>query len=214
LRKGASELTEWNHILPEKAYSFEEPDDSVISLTKSLPKGKAALDLACGAGRHVICLAEQGFDVTGADVSVTGLKMTKERLQKRNLRANLVKCDMNHLPYAGGCFDILVCTRAIYHQRLKSIQETLPEIRRVMKGNGALLTDFLSKNTYSYGKGIRIEEGTFMEYEGHERGIIHHYADEQELKQLFRDFGNVRLSLRERVVDGSLRSRWVVTATS
>jgi ubiquinone/menaquinone biosynthesis C-methylase UbiE len=213
LRKGASELTEWNHILPEKAYSFEEPDDSVIILTKSLPKGKAALDLACGAGRHVIYLAEQGFDVTGADVSVTGLKTTKERLQERNLRANLVNCDMNHLPYAGDCFDILVCTRAIYHQRLKSIQETLPEIRRVMKRNGVLLMDFLSKNTYSHGKGVRTEEGT-LEHEGHERGIIHHYADEQELKQLFPDFGDVRLSLRERAVDGSLRSRWVVTATS
>ena len=149
MRNGASELTEWNHILPEKAYGFEEPDDSVISLTKSLPKGKAALDLACGAGRHVIYLAEQGFDVTGADVSVTGLKTTKERFQKRNLRANLVKCDMNHLHYAEGCFDILVCTRAICHQRLNNIQKTLPKIRRVMKRNGALLIDFLSKNTYN-----------------------------------------------------------------
>jgi ubiquinone/menaquinone biosynthesis C-methylase UbiE len=200
--------------LPEKAYSLEEPDDSVINLTKSLLKGKAVLDVACGAGCHVIYLAEQGFDVTAADVSVTGLKMTKERLQKRNLRANLVRCDMNCLPYAEGCFDILVCTRAIYHQKLKSIQETLLEIRRVMKGNGVLLIDFLSKDTYSYGKGVRVEGGTFMEHEGHERGVTHHYADEQELKQLFRDFGNVRLSLRERVVDGNLRSRWVVTATS
>lgn len=200
--------------MPEKAYSLEEPDDSIISLAKSLRKGRAALDLACGAGRHVIYLAEQGFDVTGADVSVTGLKTTKERLQKRNLRANLIRCDMNHLPYARGCFDILVCTRAIYHQRLKSIQETLWEIRRVMKGNGALLIDLLSKNTCGYGEGIRVEEGTFMEHEGHERGIMHHYADEQELEQLFRDFGKVRLSLRERVVDGSLRSRWVVSATS
>lgn len=214
MRKGASELTEWNHILPEKAYSLEEPDESVISLAKSLPKGKAALDLACGAGRHVIYLAEQEFDVTGADVSVTGLKMTKERLQKRNLRANLVKCDLNHLPYAGGCFDILVCTRAIYHQRLKSIQETLLEIRRVMKRNGVLLIDFLSKNTYNYGKGVRIEEGTFMEHEGREEGIIHHYTDKQELEQLFLDFNDLRTSFQEREIDGKLRSRWVVTATS
>jgi len=207
-------MTEWNYILPEKSYSSEESDDSVMSLTKSYSKGRKVLDLACGAGRHVVYLADQGFDVNGADISATGLKLARDRLLKRNLWANLVRCDMNHLPYDKSCFNITICTRAIYHQGLNSIKETLSEIRRVTKKDGALLIDFLSKNTYSYRKGVEVEEGTFLETEGHEKGIIHHYTDEQELRRLFKDFGSVRMFLQERKHDGKLRSRWVITATN
>jgi hypothetical protein len=53
-----------------------------------------------------------------------------------------------------------------------------------------------------------------MEHEGREKGVTHHYIDEQELEQLFLDFNDLRMSLQEREIDGSLRSRWVVTATS
>jgi hypothetical protein len=75
-----------------------------------------------------------------------------------------------------------------------------------------LLADFLSKRTYSYGKGVEVEESTFVEQDGVERGILHHFTDEKELKELFKDFMISNLELRERVVENKLRSRWIVTA--
>ena len=207
-------LADWDQILPEKQYSFEEPDDFVADFAKSTLKENRteALDLACGAGRHVIYMAEHGFKVTGADVSGAGLQMTKERLRKRGLRAILVKSSMNHLPYVDSCFDAVVCTRAIYHQKVTGIKETITEIRRVLREGGAILVDFLSERTYSYGKGIKTEEGTFVETDGVERGVTHHFAGKEEIERLFHSFEILSIILHEADVDGELRSRWVIKA--
>jgi len=209
------QLTEWDQILPEKVYSLEQPDEFVIDFVGFLRKSKRTkiLDLACGAGRHVVFMAQQGIRVSGTDVSGTGLGMTRERLRKRALRADLVKSVMTHLPYRDSCFDAVICTRAIYHQKLAEIRETLSETRRVLRRGGAVLIDFLSKKTYNYGKGDEIEENSFVETEGPEKGVIHHFADKRELEHLFNCFEILRIELREKEVEGKLRSRLIVQAT-
>jgi ubiquinone/menaquinone biosynthesis C-methylase UbiE len=207
-------LSKWDRILPEKVYSTEEPDEFVVDFVGFLRKrnGPIVLDLACGAGRHAIYMAEQGLEVNGADISATGLKMTKERLRKRGLEAALVKSAMNYLPHLDSCFDAVICTRAVYHQKLAAIQKTLLETRRVLRKNGAVLIDFLSRRTYSFGKGDEIEENTFVETEGHEKGVIHHFADKKELRRLFNDFKVLSIELHEKEVEGKLRSRLIVQA--
>jgi SAM-dependent methyltransferase len=45
----------------------------LASVTRGLPVGRA-LDLGCGEGGDVVWLAEQGWDVTGVDLSVTALE--------------------------------------------------------------------------------------------------------------------------------------------
>jgi ubiquinone/menaquinone biosynthesis C-methylase UbiE len=207
-------MTQWDQILPEKEYSPREPDEPVVSFINSLQKKKGirALDLACGTGRHVVYIAEQGFDANGADASDTGLKLTRERLRKRKLPADLVRCDMNHLPYVDHCFDTVICTRAIYHQKQKGIKTTLSEIRRILRKHGRVLVDFLSRRTYSYGKGVEVERDTFVETEGHEKGVLHHFVDKQEIEILFSRFKIADIALKQREIDGKLRSRWTATA--
>lgn len=207
-------MSKWDQILPEKVYSTEEPDEFVVDFVGFLRKRNRpiVLDLACGAGRHAIYMAEQGLEVNGADISATGLKMAKERLRKRGLEAALVKSAMNYLPYLDSCFDAVICTRAIYHQKLAAIQKTLLETRRVLRKNGTVLIDFLSRRTYSFGKGDEIEENTFVETEGHEKGVIHHFADKKELRRLFNDFKVLSIELHEKEVEGKLRSRLIVQA--
>ena len=76
-------MTEWNQILQRKEYSLENPDEIVVNLASILEerKAKIILDIGCGAGRHVIYLAERGFESCGSDISETGLKLTKKRLR-------------------------------------------------------------------------------------------------------------------------------------
>jgi hypothetical protein len=57
-----------------------------------------------------------------------------------------------------------------------------------------------------------VEADTFVEQKGFEKGVVHHFTDEEELKLLFRDFKIINMEMRERVVEGKLRSRWIVTA--
>jgi ubiquinone/menaquinone biosynthesis C-methylase UbiE len=208
-------LTEWDRILPERTYSPEEPDETVVRFAGSMRRRRkeAALDLACGAGRHVVYLAQQGFTVTGADISRTGLRMTRKKLEEPRLNAALVRSAMNSLPFSDSSFDAVICTRAIHHQRLRGIQQTLSEIKRVLRKGGTVLIDFLSKRTYSHAKGVEIEAETFIETEGHERGIVHHYTDQEELQRVFIDFRIISIDLNETQVEGRLRSRFTVQAT-
>jgi SAM-dependent methyltransferase len=48
-------------------YEAIAPDPRLTAVLKRLPPG-AALDLACGSGRHARWLAERGWSVTGVDL--------------------------------------------------------------------------------------------------------------------------------------------------
>ncbi|MFQ6065118.1 MAG: class I SAM-dependent methyltransferase [Candidatus Bathyarchaeia archaeon] len=206
-------MAEWNHILLRKEYDPEEPDQIVVNLASMLKKRKAekVLDLGCGAGRHVIYLAETGFETHGADISETGLRLTKKKLRSRRLEAQIVKCDMKSMPYIPSCFDAVVCVQTIYHQKLKGIQETLSEIHRILKKKGLLLANFHSKRSSRHGKGMEVEESTFMEEKGPEKGVLHHFVDEDELCELLRNF-KINLEAKEKKTGSYLRSRLIVVA--
>ena len=53
-----------------------------------IPKGNSVLDMACGRGRHVFCLAEKGFHVTGYDLGVQNIAHAKQEAKRRNLTEN------------------------------------------------------------------------------------------------------------------------------
>jgi len=207
-------MTEWNQILQRNEYRPENPDEIVVDLASILEerKAKRILDLGCGAGRHVIYLAERGFESHGADISETGLQLTKMKLRSRKLEAEIIKCDMKSMPYVYSCFDAAICVWAIYHQKLKEIQETISEIHRVLKKKGLLLANFHSKRSSKYGEGIEVEENTFMQENGPEKGVLHHFVDENELRELLGNFRIVHFEAKEKMIDSYLRSRFIVLA--
>ncbi len=205
-------MTEWNHILQRNEYSLESPDEIVVNLASMLEekKAKKILDLGCGAGRHVIYLAERGFESYGSDISRMGLKLTKERIRSSKLDAGIIKCDMKLIPYINSHFDAAICVRTIYHQKLKEIKQTISEIHRVLKKKGLLLANFHSKRSSKYGKGIKIEEDTFMQENGAEKGVLHHFVDENELREMLGNFRIVELDAREKMIGSYLRSGFIV----
>jgi hypothetical protein len=72
--------------------------------------------------------------------------------------------------------------------------------------------NFLSERTYSYGKGVEVEEYLFVEHGGIEREVLHHFTDEEDVHYLLRDFMIINTKLSEREVEGKLRSRLVLVA--
>jgi 2-polyprenyl-3-methyl-5-hydroxy-6-metoxy-1,4-benzoquinol methylase len=68
--------------------------DKLIDYLKPLP-GSTMLDVACGKGRHSIQLANNGFDVTGIDLSDDSIN---EALQSETAQLHFYRHDMR-LPF-------------------------------------------------------------------------------------------------------------------
>ena len=59
---------------------------------------------------------------------------------------------------------------------------------------------------------IKIEEDTFIDETGPERGVLHHFVDEEELRRLLKDFRRTNFEIVEEKACNYLRSRIIVTA--
>ena len=58
--------------------------------------GSDVIDLACGAGRHSILLAEKGFNVTAVDLSVHLLNVARKRTEEQRLKIKFVNGDLRY----------------------------------------------------------------------------------------------------------------------
>jgi SAM-dependent methyltransferase len=149
---------------------------------------KRILDLGCGTGRHLIYLAEKGFELYGLDSSPTGLAVILQKLYKKNLTAHLSLHDILDLPYEDNFFDALISIQVIHHNKTNNIRRTIREISRVLREGGILwVTIPVTKNEPST-KQKEIEPGTFIPLNGEEKGLPHHYFKKHEISSLFKDF--------------------------
>jgi SAM-dependent methyltransferase len=86
--------------------------------TAELPAGQA-LDLACGSGRHLRWLAQQGWRVTGVDRDPAALQGMADLAG----RAELIEADIEGGPWplAGRRFDLVLVTNYLWRPLLPAI---------------------------------------------------------------------------------------------
>ena len=77
--------------------AYQDRDRPSKFLTRWLPKisSRRALDLACGAGRNALYLAESGFTVDAVDVSGVGLARAKASACDRGITVNWIEQDLD-----------------------------------------------------------------------------------------------------------------------
>jgi len=111
-------------------------------LKTHLKRGIRVLDVACGSGRHVIPLIQDGFNAVGLDVSLRLLKIAKQRGASA-----LVRGDMRYLPFKSATFGASVSmdTSFGYLPSEKDDLKSLEEIKRVLNRNGELLIDVFNR---------------------------------------------------------------------
>jgi SAM-dependent methyltransferase len=146
----ATEQARWNQRYSESPSSWVEPDTFLTEaynefLTKTAPA--AALDLAGGAGRNAVWLAERGWRVKLIDISDVALKMAREKFEavkkaslsqpkgaavrKGSLKTEIV--DLNSITHLGTEeYELLV---VFYFLR----RELFPAITRALKPGGTLI---------------------------------------------------------------------------
>lgn len=79
-----------------------------------IPVGRA-LDVACGAGRHALRLAEAGFDVMGIDISAEALDMAAAEAERRGLGVHWEVADLDVYEPERDAFAAVTVFRYVNH---------------------------------------------------------------------------------------------------
>ena len=124
---------------------------------KSNLKPKSALDIACGTGNLIGCLANKGLDVVGTDISPEMIKVAKRNFPKGEFYVQ----DMYKLSF-NKKFDLILCAfdSINYLMNLKEIQQTFKKVKRHLKPKGIFIFDsntpylYLTKHKRNYEKEI------------------------------------------------------------
>lgn len=94
------------------------------------PEG-TVLDLGCGTGTHSVRLARRGYDVVAVDLSLHGVRATRERFRREDLKGQFLVADAEHLPFKTGSIDVLWSSLLLHHfPKLETLPEELARVTR------------------------------------------------------------------------------------
>ncbi len=133
----------------------------------ALPPGSAILDLACGHGRHAIPLAEQGYQVTGLDLSEHFLDLARGEAAARGVPLRWVHGDMREIPFVTE-FDgvINMFTAFGYLESDAEDQRVFHQVAKALKPGGRFLMELIHRESlmrrYAPNSITRLADGTLV----------------------------------------------------
>lgn len=117
--------TRWNERYASGQFDLR-PNARLQALAHHLPRAGRCLDLACGAGRNSLFLAERGLAVDAWDVSDAGLAVLADELARRaaagqRLAVETRRVDLDQAPLPRAAYDLVVVTYFLMRERLADI---------------------------------------------------------------------------------------------
>jgi SAM-dependent methyltransferase len=193
------------------------PDATVEKLARELrtDETQRALDLGCGAGRHVVLLARLGYETCGSDFSQAAVEHCRQWLRREDLSATVMQADMADIRAPDDLFDFIVAFNVIYHTTCAGMKEMAALLHRKLRPGGCLFVTLKSPATWYFGQGQQIEPGTFLRPPKRDRptkDIPVHFSTEEEADELFSAFQVVSKRHVEHVQPSGKRlARWELT---
>jgi SAM-dependent methyltransferase len=97
----------WNKVFAEGAPILrKQPSALLVSVAAGLKPG-TALDLGIGEGRNAFYLAEQGWKVTGVDISDVAVDQVKKRSAEHNMSVHAVVSDLDAYEFGTSQWDLI-----------------------------------------------------------------------------------------------------------
>ena len=112
---------------------------------------QSVLDLACGAGRHVVSFADRGLDAEGIDFSEPFLERAREYARERGVteRTAFHNHDLRELDDWAGEYDLATSfwNSLGYYDR-ETDQQLLANARRLLADDGVLVVEASNRDFY------------------------------------------------------------------
>jgi SAM-dependent methyltransferase len=118
-------------------YHFEKLHHLLRLVDFDAWKGKAVLDVGCGAGVEVVRFARGGARTYGVDVSGQAIDLTRRNLTHQQLTAGLAVADGEALPFPDETFDFVYAHGVV--QYASDDARVVAECHRVLRSGGTAL---------------------------------------------------------------------------
>lgn len=205
IKKMSTKYGGWNAIYsgsPEKYtyYNLNQPHENLAEVIRLLKtrKVKKVLDLGCGVGRNLVPLTLDGFEVTGIDEAVEGIKALQARLNQLSLTVHVMTGRFQQICMPSGYFDAVLSIQTLNHGYAIDIAQGFNEMSRVLKPNGLVFITLpgriaKGKVRYCLVKTARqVEDHTYIPTLGDEIGIPHHIFNLALIKRYMRNYRQLR----------------------
>lgn len=122
------------------------------------------LEVGCGAGNNIWCIAREGFTVAGIDGSASAIRHASDRFASEGLSGDLRVGDFAHLPWADASFDMVLDRSALTCAARPTIEAALDEVRRVLKPGGSFFSIIYSDRHPDRRFGASLGGGAFHRF--------------------------------------------------
>lgn len=171
-------------------------------------RGKEVLEVGCGSGIDALEFARNSALVTAVDITENAVVLTKALAEEAALPVNVMQAE-GELPFPDGTFDLIYSFGVLHH--IPNVDDTLSEIRRVLKPNGNIIAMVYNKDSllHAYSimhshkdEGLSEEELTSKYSERNENCPYTKVYTKTGAKSLFEQyFTDVEVSVRYNVID-------------
>lgn len=143
--RAMSDKERWNLKYEGTTYIYgKEPTAFLKEKLPLLTKGKA-LVLAMGEGRNAVYLAENGFVVTGVDISEVGIEKCERLAEERGVEVNSIVADLTDYDLGKEQYDLI--TNFYFYDKL-----ILPRVVDSLKPGGIFVFETYSRDHPKHSK--------------------------------------------------------------
>jgi SAM-dependent methyltransferase len=127
-----------------------------------LKAGDRVLDVAFGDGRNTSFLCDQGFQVSGIEITQRIVDRTSERLQALGHNPDLRVGRNSSIPFDGEYFDsVLACHCCYYCDEGETFIDNMMEYARIIKRGGWLVASIADVKSYIFDSETLLTDGSF-----------------------------------------------------
>lgn len=99
------------------------------------------LDVACGGGRHIVCLAQRGYQCTGQDLTPGRVEMAKSRATRSKVSVELSVGDATKLGYEGEFDAVLALDVLFLLPNDEDVEKCITGAYKALRPGGVLICD-------------------------------------------------------------------------
>jgi len=182
-------------------YHFEKLHHLLRLVDFEGSRGKAVLDVGCGAGVDLARFARHGAVCTGVDLSKSAIDLARANFEQQGLAANLRVANGEALPFPDNSFDVVFAHGVV--QYTAEPQRLVDEVRRVLKPGGQAIFQVYNRISWLNALSKLMKVG--LEHEG--APVLLKYSI-GEFRQLLQGFTTVDLVFERFPVKSRLHKGW------